>query len=561
MRLIRPVLAGLALGTVLPVTAASAATGVTAAGSATSTATIATVAISGLTAGATTIAAHSVKIGTLSAGAQTVTSTMPSVTFTPLTVDGSQIGSVTVTPANSPTTVGAISTGALPLNVLSATSPAATLSAGSTSTSKTSGLTTSLGTASILGMPVTLNGGVTVGSVTDGAHSQAGKSVTLTNVALPSLSDVLAALGIDVAKLPAGTLNGLLSQLPLNVSSAQQTAIDSANSAIDSAQQAVTDQQAVVDTATTTLADAAAALDAALSGADLTGVTLPSGMAAPLDHTDWDQLDPTTKTAIETLNSGLAAVAAAYDTAKSDLATAQTALDGLQATLASALAALGALVDDVLAGTPLVKVGATTIATKAAVSSAKVASITGSISGVQVLGQDVLAAVTGNSTLDAAKLAGDVATQVNSAISSLTSTLSNVLSAATGATGLVVPAPSIQVMVKSTKTGVNGAYGTAQATLTALSISLGSVTVPDAFALAGAGSLAGIAPITGGFKTSPLSVKVGEVVEAAQFRGASTPSGTGSLPATGIPSSLGIVALVGSALAFGTFRFLRAGWR
>ncbi len=551
MRLYRPtLLAGLALGAILPVTAASA--GVAAAGSATSTATLATVSVGSLTAGATTLTGHTVSIGTLAAGAQTLSpSTAPSVTFTPLTVDGAApAGTVTVTPANSPQTVGAVSTGALPLNVLSATSPSATLTASTTTAARNASLTTSLGSAHILGLPVTLAGSLSVGSVTDATHAQAGKSLAITNVSLPNLADLLAALGLDLTKLPAATLNGLITQLPVTVSGAEQTAIDAANTAIDTAQQTYDDAQTDVTNAEADLATKTADLDAALAGA-----TLPVGVTGPLDHTSWDALTPVEQAAVEALNPGLAATAAAYDAAKTALTDANTALAAAATALADAIATLGGLVDQVLAGTPLVTIGAVDVSTKAFVGSTKTATVTGSISGVEVLGQDVLAAVTGSSTLDAAKLVGSLASQVNSAISSLTATLSNVLSSATGATGLVVPAPSIKLLVKQATTGTDGAFGLADATVTAVEVSMGSVTLPTAYALDTATDLAGIAPISTGFMTSPLAVKIATLVEAARYRKADS---GGSLPATGLPAGLGIVALTGTGLALVARRRLRA---
>jgi hypothetical protein len=548
MRLHRPVLAALALGTLLPVTAASAAAGVAAAGDATSSATLATVSVGALTAGATTLASHAVSVGTLTAGAQNITTGAPSVTFTPLTVDGTATGAVTVTPSTSPKTVGGVSTGALPLNVLSATSPSATLTAAQTSASRTSGLKTSLGSAAILGLPVALNGSLDVGSVTDAAHSQAGKSLTITNVSLPNLADLLAALGIDVTKLPADVLNNLITQLPVTVSAAAQTAIDTANGAVDDAQAAVDAKQTEIANDTTTLNDAAAAFAAQLAAA----------VGGPYTVDQWNQLDATAQGVVETANAANPAFATtetAYTAAVAALDSAQGQLQPLVDTLNGAIAALGALVDDVLAGTPLVKIGAASVATKAAVGATKAAAVTGYVSGVQVLGQDVLAAITGDSKVDAATLVGTLADDVNSAISSLTGTLSNILA---GATGLVVPAPDIALLTRTTSTGTSGAFGTASAVVTALSVTVGSITLPTAYALDGITGTAGIAAIATGFKTQPLSVKVGQLVESAKYRPASSPTGTGgNLPATGVPASLAVVALIGTSLAVGARRRLR----
>jgi hypothetical protein len=573
MRLHRPVLAGLALFTVLPVTAASAATGVAAAGSAMSTATLATVSVGNLTIGATTIQGHSVSIGTVTAGAQTLSpSVAPSVTFVPLTVDGTQTGAYTVTPANSPVTLGGISTAALPMNVLSATSPSATLTAATTSASRTSGLTAKLGSAQVLGLPVVLNGGVNVGSVTDASHAQAGKTLTISNVGLPNLADLIAALGIDIAKLPVDTLNGLVQGLPLAINSATATAIDNANDAIDTADAQLTAAETALANGTAAYNTAEAALDAALAGADYTGITLPSGMAAPLDHTDWDALTAmgapgaAVQTLIGTANSsvGLTSVptstAAVYQAAKDALPALQAAVTTLTGALAGVIATLSGIVEGLLAGTPLVSVGAGEVGIKAYVGTTKTAAVTGYVSGVKVMGEDVLQVVTGNTKLDAAKLVGDLADEVNAEIADITGSLSAILSGATGATGLSVPAPSIQVLTKTTSTGVDGAFGLANATVTALSVSLGSATIPQAYALSDAAGMAGIGETATGFKTAPLSVKVGVLAEAARFRpaGSTTPGNSGQMPSTGAPAGLAIVAVIGVAVAVVTRRRLRS---
>lgn len=562
MRLHRPVLVALALGTLMPVTAASAATGVAAAGSAISSATLATVSVGDLTVVGTTLDGHTVALGTLSAVAQTLSSADPAVSFVPVTLDGVKTGEVTVTPATSPKTVGAVTTTPLPLNVLSATSPTATLTAAKPATGPTSALTASLGQVTLLGMPLSLNGTINVGSVADVSKAQAGKTLKITNVALPNLADLLAALGIDLNALPVDTLNGLVSSLPVIVSDAADTALAAANTAIDNASGAYDTAAADVATKTSELATKAAALDAALAAATIPGaVVLPTGVSTPLDHTDWDTMSgtPEGQTAqglITAANPTLATPISEYVAAKAALATAQAALATAIAAIQPLIDDLAEIVDGVLAGAPLVEIGAAEVGTTALAGSTKSANVTGYVSGVKVLGQDVLAAVTGDTKLDVVALAGTVSTQVNSALATVSSALSSVLSSVTGATGLIVPAPSIKLLTKSTSTGTDGAFGTAQALVTALQVDLGSVTVPDAFALTDAADLPGILPTATGFKTAPLSVKVGEIGESARFRPASgtTP---GSLPATGAPYGLALVALIGTALAVGARRSMR----
>jgi hypothetical protein len=572
MRLHRPVLAGLALGTLLPVTAASAATGVTAAGSALSSATIASVSVGSLTIGTTVIPGASVALGTLSATAETINGKAPSVTFVPVTVNGTETGAVTVTPANSPKTVGGVATGALPLNILSATSPTATLTAANPAAAPTSSLKAALGSVSVLGMPITLDGGLNVGSVTDATHAKADKTLTIQNVTLPSLADLLAALGIDIAKLPASTLFALVEELPMVIDSVTAGLLAASDTAIADALVDVSEAQNTVDTATEDLATATDNLDTALGALDAVAIaalgTLPTGVDAPLDSADWDTLGESpegqTIQGLLRADSAIDSAADAYEQAKGDLQDANDVLDGLVDTLNGLVDTLAGIVEGVLSDTPLAKVGAAKVGTNANVGSTKAATVTGYVSGVEVMGLDVLKEVTGNSKVDAAKLVGDVADQVNDQIAGVTQTLSDVLSDVTGAIGLNVPAPSIEVLAKTTKTGVAGAFGTADATVTALSVTMPSATIPDAFALAGAGSLPGIGDTASGFKTAPLSIKVGSLTDAARFRPASGTTPTtpntpddGDLASTGVPSGLGIVALIGVALAVATRRRLR----
>ncbi|HVF05553.1 MAG TPA: hypothetical protein VNA20_11995 [Frankiaceae bacterium] len=559
MRLHRTALAGIALGALLPVSAAEAATGVSPAGRATSTATLASIKVGALL---DAVEATNIAIGTFVAGAETMSSKAPSVTFVPLTVNGVKNGAVTVTPANSPKTVGGISSG--DLGVLAATSPTATLKAADGS-ARTSSLTSDLGSLEILGLPITMTGGVNVGSVTDGAHAQAGKTLTIKNVSLPNVADIIAALGIDMAKLPAGTLNALIDDLRVTISATAQQALDAANNAIATAEQAYDDGRQEASDATADLAAKTASFAAALSGASVPDVvTLPEGADAPLSISEWAMLTSEVQSAIEAANDGLAAVADAYDVAKAAQAKEAGEVAALQQAIDDAVKALSSLVEGVLGGLPLVSVGAADIGTKALVGKTKSADITGSITGVKVLGNDILSDVTGNSTADVAAVAGDLAQDVNAALNTATAALSNALSSATGATGLVVPAPKIELMQKDTSVGVDGAYGTATAALSALSISLGSVTVPTGLALADAAALPGIGAITGGFKSAPIAMKVGVLGESARFRPGTatttpakpvTPGQQGSHPATGGPEGLAIVAVIGAALAVGVRRF------
>jgi len=555
MRLYRSALAGIALGALLPVSAAQAATGVSSAGSATSSATLVTVSVGALL---DAVEKTEASLGTLTMSAQTITPNAPSVSFVPLTLNGVENGAVTVTPANSPKSVDAVSTG--DLGVLQVTGPGAAMKASDGDARSASFGSTSLGSAKILGLPIALQGGVTAGSLTDAGQAKAAKSLSVKNVALPNVADLLAALGLDMSKLPVDTLNALLTTLRVTIGDTVQTALDNANEAVETTGDALQQGKAEVAAATTDLAAKTAAFDSALSALTL----LPPELAGPIDHTDWDSAPQLVRDALLELNPTLATAAGEYETAKATLADQADDIPALLAAVDAATKMLAGIVEGVLDGLPLVEVGAIEVGTLASVGTAKKADVVGTISGVEVLGNDVLADATGESTLDVATLAGDTAAAVNAAIATATATLTGTLN---DVTGLAIPAPKIELLAKKTSTGSAGGYGIANASVTALSISIPSATIPDALALAGAGELPGIGEIADGFKTAPLSLKVGTLSEAAKFRAGSEaatppnkpakPGSEGTHPATGGPAGLAIVAVVGSAVALGVRRRLR----
>ncbi len=547
MSIRRTVLVAAGAALLLPFASPALGADVTAAGSATSSATVMTLSAAG----------HTISVGTLSAVAQTISSAAPSVNFVPVTVDGTKTGEVTVDPSSSPKTVGGVTSSGVPAAVLSVTSPSAELTAAKPASGPSSGLVAGLGSASVLGIPLTIDGDLNVGSATTAAQAQATKALTIGQVSLPSIADLLAALGLDLSALPVDTLNGLLDQLPLTLSSATtdaaaaaNTAIDSAQQAADDAQQAVDDQEAVVASLEGDVADAQATFDTALAA---------SGCGC--DQAAWEALPDVAKQAF-------AAAYSAWTTLQgleSDLADANTTLDGLQQDLTDALAALADAISDLVAivmgaldATPIAEIGSADVSTKALVAGAtKTAAVTGQVSGVKVLGQDVLAAVFGSSTLDVAELLGTGAGTVNSAIATATGTLSSVLSAVTGATGLVVPAPVITVMQKTTKTGTVDGFGTADVTLSVLKVTLGSLTIPTALALPNAVDLPGVTQTATGFTTDAMSLEIGAVVEGVKYRAGTQTPGTG-LPATGAPIGLAVLATVALAGGLGFRKFVSA---
>ncbi len=88
--------------------------------------------------------------------------------------------------------------------------------------------TTSLGAVSVLGLPLTLDGSTSISSVVDGAGASGSKTLTVSELALPSVADLLAALGLDLRALPTGTLTDVLEQLDLGTpaTAAAQAALE-----------------------------------------------------------------------------------------------------------------------------------------------------------------------------------------------------------------------------------------------------------------------------------------------------------------------------------------------
>ncbi|HVF18988.1 MAG TPA: hypothetical protein VNA14_01945 [Mycobacteriales bacterium] len=551
--------AALALGAVIPMaSAADAATApVKAAGVSQSTAELIQISAFGKT----------VALGSLSSNASTLAALDALVEFTPVTVDGVKSGTQTVTPASSPKTVPAMSTtavGALPASLLSITSPAADLAASVANAAPTAGLTGNLGSVRLLGADLLGSSGVQVGSAVNSVGSSAGKSLSLNDVGLPSIGDVLAGLGLDLSALPLPVVRDLLRSLPGTLApaiEAAMTAAQSAQTTVDAAQAqltAATSQaaplQAAAAAATTALQQANAAVVAAQAQLNLVNslpVPVPADVASATAALSSAQAAATS--AATTLSNANAAVAAA-----------NAAVDAAQAALNAALAALNSVLDTVLAAaaavldTPLASIDAVTVATRAKVgpkAADQVATVTGTISGVEVLGADVLSLAGLGSTVDLVSTANAVVSQINAQAGSILGAVFGTLNGAVP--GLTVPAPSVEFLTQRTETGMDGAFGTAYAAVNALTVRLGAITIPTLVALPTLPALPGITQAAGSISTAPIEMIVGQLGENARFRPASlsgapiTPgvNGAPSLPRTGAPVGLAITALIVTGLA------------
>jgi peptidoglycan hydrolase CwlO-like protein len=363
----------------------------------------------GVAAGGHTVSVGSLELLSDMLGAESVAK----ILLTPLTADGTTYGQQTVTPGSSPATAPAVNTSALSAlsGLVGVTSPVlnATASSNDNQPSTTAGAD-SLGSLSVLGLPVALSGNLDVGSSVTRAGGAVGeKTLVLEDVALPSVADLLAALGLDLKALPVSVLNELLAELDLvntavttankaltDATAAAQAQIDAAQAAVDKAaadlaaktaelagpqsqlaaaekqladataaaaplRAALTSAQSNLTAANSTLAGAqqqlASAQAAALAGTVLGVVPAPLAAAVTAAQTAVDAANATVASAtaaVTKATSDLAAAQSAVDVAaaavtalKNTIATLQTAIDGLQKVLDAAVAALKGLLSNV----------------------------------------------------------------------------------------------------------------------------------------------------------------------------------------------------------------------
>jgi hypothetical protein len=318
IRLLAPAAAGaVLLGAVAgpAVASTTATTSRPAAGTATSALTLLGLALAG----------HDVSVGTVALTSDTVSGTPAAkVVVTPLTADGKAYGEQTVTPANSPASVPSFdSSSTLPAllgTVASVKSPVFTVSSSDSSGASSKAGAASLGSASILGLPVKLDGTIDVSSLVDGTNAAGEKTLTVKNLALPSIADILGALGLNLKALPVKTLTDLLGGLNLTDSAVTtaQAALDAASATIksqtDALQSQIDSNQAKLDAAKTTLATQLQALDAA----KLDLANSPAGAAL----VSAQQANTAAQTQLASANAQLSA-------ANSALAAAQAALSPL----------------------------------------------------------------------------------------------------------------------------------------------------------------------------------------------------------------------------------------
>ena len=542
-----------------------------------------------------TAGGHVIRVGDLSLLSDTLSgSALSRIVVTPLTADGTTIGQQVITPSSPAADVPAETTPSALAGVLSLSSPAFSTSA--TNAPAAHAGAASLGTVSLLGLPVPLSGAVDLGSSVSSVTGALGaKTVSLTNLALPSIAALLAALGLDVSKLPVPTLTALVQQLGLvtsALSTAEATAsaalaqVSAATTTVGTATTSLTQATAGVTAATASLTTATDALQSLLSTVPAaTLLTLPGAntvagfLALPaLSQAVVEGVVPGLASALTTFQSAQSALTAAQGvltTATAALAAAQALLDGLLATLQSALAPVLALLTSILDSTPLVSLDSLTLSSKAAATSAKTGGqqaqvLGGDITGLHVLGTDVLDSVLGTSSLSLVGLTSGTLAAVTTAISGLTGTLSSVLSTVPGFPKLSIPAPKVDLLTTSKATSISGGFGRALTTVQGLKITLPAITLPTSLALPGAASLPALGGVTqtvaGLLTSAPVSLGLLSLSDQAAFSPAvlaSTPTTvtpptvpvtpstpTAELPHTGLPVGLAVLSfvLIGGAL-------------
>jgi peptidoglycan hydrolase CwlO-like protein len=616
----------------------------------------------GVTAGGHTLTAGTIELLSDMLGPEAVAK----ILVTPLTADGTAYGQQTVTPAESPFAAPAVDSSALVpalAGIASLRTPVLNATAGSANGEpSTSARADSLGGLDVLGLPVSLAGTVDIGSVVTKAGGAVGeKTIVVENVALPSIADVLNALGLDLSVLPIDVLNELVTALDLvnpaiddaqkaldEAKKAIQAKIDTAQAEVDKAgadlaaalneragkeselakaeqdlaaktaqlndaKAALADAQADLATAVDTQASAQQTYDSAYAAvkaaADLLGMTVATYVAT-FPTLDIVVALKDAAAALDAANAAVSSATAAVDQAVQDVATAQSAvdlaqaavetlkaaiaalqatIDALQAALDAAIAALNDLLDQVqkeisallgaitavLDGTPLVSFDSLKVITEATATSNQEGGqsaqiVGGEISGLEVLGTDVLSDVLGTTSIDLLELVGTQLTAVNGLVSELTGTLSDVLSTVPQFPTLSVPAPEIGLLTKSTSTDIVDGFGVASTSVQGLSITLPSVSIPTALALPGAAelpALAGVTQVAGLLTSAPVRLELATLSSNARFAGTATAApgtgtpgtGTGTpgtgpvpqLPRTGASELLAVVAiaLMGAAYA------------
>jgi hypothetical protein len=505
---------------------------------------------------------HTVGAGTIEAIATDAGSRLAQLAVTPLTLDGVAHGKQTVNPNNAPATVTATAQSVSVPNLLSLTGPSMAVDATSSATSVvTSAVLKAIGAidlkpAGLVDLPITLQSASlsNISQVT-ATQSAASKTVSLGNLSLPSIDQLLSGLGVNISALlnqltqgKLDALNGLVSSNPLT---ALNSAVDTAQAAVTNAPDTLAGAQALLTSSNSTLSQDNANLTAANSAFQSAFSAIPTaslgliGAPTSLTPAGFEALSPTLQSGVDGLSSAdLTSLASTATSAASAVSAAQ----GVVAAVNALVDALQALVNGVLGalqnnGDPLASLGNLSVVTKAVASGGSAAK---PVASVRLGSLNVLGAVA-------------PVGQLTSALTSVTSTLSGVLNSVAGVT---FTPPAIALGVPHTSATKQGNTSKATAGITGLTLTLPSISMPQALstvanAVPGATSIVNsVVKVLGG------SLKVADLAESADFtpgtssssgspRTPSTPGKTGQLPGTGMSPVIPAVAALVLVSALG----------
>lgn len=577
MRHARPAAAGVA-GLLLT----AACLGAAPAGAATPTGPIKGSADSSLTLASLAVAGHTLSTVGLDATTSTVNSVLSRLTAVPAALDSTNFGAVTVTPSSGSRQVASQSAG-LP-GLASLTSPALSLAATAASTGpKALASASNLGSVSLLGLPVALTGSLT-NSASTTTDAVATKTLNISGLSLPSVGALLTSLGLNLKALPISGLTSLTSGLGLG-SSGLTSAVSSVTSALTgtglNSSATLGSVTSALSTATGSLSTATSALNTALNTALPVVQSLPvvGGLLSGLPTTGLTSgllgLTSGQQQTVTGAVPGLSSLLSTVTNAKSLLA----ALTNLQ----GALTGLTGTVTGLLGNLPLLSVGNINVTELADAGPHLAASVNGTVSGLKVLGHDVLSPLTGGSALNLTSLTGTLASSLQSTVTGLLGKLSGALSGAVP--GLSLPIPQVSVLQKTATTSKTAAGDTAKASVDVLRLVIPSLHLPTALALPGVSSLPGVSTLTGALALPQIVANIGTLADTASTltpAAATTPTvvapaapvtvnpatptaavaaNAPTLAFTGLNTSVTLAGLVLLAAAGLVYRFRRAATR
>ena len=526
-----------------------------------------TVALLSLTGGGQSLTAGSLSLLSDTRGADPAAS----ILLTPLIANGTAYGQRTVTPADGPVTGPSADSAALApaglAGLFSVQSPVTRAVAGyPDGGASTEAGASSLGAVTLLGLPMPLAGTLEASTLVSRTGSVGQQTFELTDLSMPSVADLLGALGLDLSALPVDVLVELL------------TALDLVTSTVSTADEALDAAQALLAIQTTA---ATAAVDAQLDAVDAAAaqVLAQTGELASLESALLGD-----NAALAAAQAALAPAAAALAAAQADAGLAQTAFDALETVY------LGTPVLLQPALLPALTLAQTTLTTATALvaqTAGTVASLTAAVAAADSVADLAAAAVAAasaavdlaQSVLDAAQVLLDAA---QAALAALLTTLAPLVQALLAAVTVVLDdtpllsLDALSVVSRATATDATPTGQSAEVTggeveglhllgTDVLSDVLGTSSV-DLLALTGTqlgtvnalmdqltGTLSDILSTVPGFPALSIPAPVVELLTQATTTGASEGFGTAgtnlralsiTLPAVTIPSAL---ALPGAA--------------